>query len=202
MNSKTNSKKGQALVEFAIVLPVYILFLACFLQVSLLVHAKFLVNYASFCAARAAVVSRADQGRMEQAALIALSPLYGNTQSETGIVQALAKANIDKGMGFVSVSILNNPSPVNRYNQVQSVMQLTQDEKVLKVKVTCKYKLVVPLANWMIFNLAMTVNSLTRKSTLDPAFLTSFGSGSGYTPRVPLESTTVMRLTTLTRPSR
>lgn len=48
--------KGQVLVESVIVFPVLIFFLLCIIQIGILFNTYYIVNYASFCAARSAIV--------------------------------------------------------------------------------------------------------------------------------------------------
>lgn len=48
--------KGQALVESVIIIPVLIFFLLCIIQIGILFNTYYIVNYASFCGARSAVV--------------------------------------------------------------------------------------------------------------------------------------------------
>lgn len=51
------AQSGASVIEFALLLPFLLTLLLLILQVSLIVQAKFVVNYAAFCAARAAVVT-------------------------------------------------------------------------------------------------------------------------------------------------
>lgn len=51
------AESGASVVEFALVLPLLLIILLLVLQIALLVQAKFVVNYAAFCAARSAVVT-------------------------------------------------------------------------------------------------------------------------------------------------
>ncbi|MFH1825122.1 MAG: TadE family protein [Candidatus Firestonebacteria bacterium] len=48
--------KGQVLVESVLVFPVLIFFLLCIIQIGILFNTYYIVNYASFCAARSAIV--------------------------------------------------------------------------------------------------------------------------------------------------
>lgn len=56
--STTNAddESGSSAVEFVLVLPALAVLLLMILQIALLVQAKFVVNYAAFCAARSAIV--------------------------------------------------------------------------------------------------------------------------------------------------
>ena len=51
-----NGESGASAVEFVLVLPALAVMLLMILQIALVVQAKFVVNYAAFCAARSAIV--------------------------------------------------------------------------------------------------------------------------------------------------
>jgi len=55
-NRFTGVKRGQVLVEFALVIPIFFLLFLCIVQTALLFNAQYTAEYASFCGARAAVV--------------------------------------------------------------------------------------------------------------------------------------------------
>ncbi|HEY3448295.1 MAG TPA: TadE/TadG family type IV pilus assembly protein [Myxococcales bacterium] len=67
-------EKGQAAVETALTLPMFLFTFLGILQISLAYHARLLTEYAAFKAARAGSVYRADCTRMKKAALMALVP--------------------------------------------------------------------------------------------------------------------------------
>src|SRR5262245_61100301 len=52
-----NDESGASAVEMTLLLPLLLALLLTILQVALLVQAKFVVNYAAFCAARSAIVA-------------------------------------------------------------------------------------------------------------------------------------------------
>ena len=52
----TDQQSGSAAVEFVMILPALAVLLLMILQIALIVQAKFVVNYAAFCAARSAIV--------------------------------------------------------------------------------------------------------------------------------------------------
>jgi hypothetical protein len=57
----TDGENGASAVEFVLVLPALAVLLLMILQIALIVQAKFLVNYAAFCAARSAIVVIPDE---------------------------------------------------------------------------------------------------------------------------------------------
>ncbi|MEI6845976.1 MAG: TadE/TadG family type IV pilus assembly protein [Candidatus Firestonebacteria bacterium] len=56
MNRFTRAKPGQVLIEFVLVLPLFLLVFICLVQTAVLFNAQYTATYASFCGARAAVV--------------------------------------------------------------------------------------------------------------------------------------------------
>jgi hypothetical protein len=69
--AQASGQSGQAMVEFVIVFPVLMLFFLVILQTTMLLNARQLVHYASFYAARAAIVGASAQ----TAAEVACAPL-------------------------------------------------------------------------------------------------------------------------------
>lgn len=61
--------RGNAVVESAIVLPIWILLFLCTLQLALLGRARLLTEYAAFRAARAGILWNGDPARMQRAAI-------------------------------------------------------------------------------------------------------------------------------------
>jgi len=70
------ARRGQAMVETAIVVPIMMFLILGVLQLAMIQHAKIMTEYAAFCAARAGIVWNADRWMMENAAIIALLPTY------------------------------------------------------------------------------------------------------------------------------
>lgn len=67
-------ESGQAVVEAAIVLPLFIAAILGILQLALLQQARLLTEYAAFQAARAGVVWQGDPRKMKDAAIFSLAP--------------------------------------------------------------------------------------------------------------------------------
>jgi len=67
-------ESGQAVVEAAIVLPLFIAILLGILQLTLIHQARLLTEYAAFQAARAGVVWQGDPRKMKDAAIFVLAP--------------------------------------------------------------------------------------------------------------------------------
>ncbi len=78
--------RGVAALETAIALPVLIALALGLVQLTLLAHAKLMVEYAAFSAARAGIVWNGNNERMRDAALLALLPMHGRTDDLPNLV--------------------------------------------------------------------------------------------------------------------
>ncbi len=191
--------KGQVLVEFAITIPIFLVALFCFIQLVLLIHTKFMLQYAAFCAARAGIVCKANTQSMREAAAIALSPLYakGGGPGLAKVGTGMATAMADFGRGFLSLNVLP-PGQVGRLNAVRSVDELNPNEKQLKVELTYLYPLEIPIANKLFFKFFNLGINLGNYTTLSSGYFNEnvfvFGN-----PRVALKAEYSLRITTLER---
>jgi len=86
------SEQGQALVEAAFILPAMIFLLLLTIQLTQLQQARIMVEYAAFSAARTGIVHNGDNGNsngfdgpMHDAAVLAVLPTFGRTDSFTHI---------------------------------------------------------------------------------------------------------------------
>lgn len=108
--------RGNAVVEAAIVLPLWILLLLCTVQLALLGRARLLAEYAAYRAARAGILGNGDPERMQRAAIHALrstacpsrfpaaSPLC-TAYALDGGTSALAALSSDAHLGFPGVHV-------------------------------------------------------------------------------------------------
>ncbi len=87
--TKDRHAGGQTLVEFTIALPVLIWLALAIIQMALLAHARATVEYAAFCAARAAVVHGDQPDRSRRAASIACMSLATTPPRGTDPLQEL-----------------------------------------------------------------------------------------------------------------
>jgi hypothetical protein len=182
-------------------MPVFMLFLLCFIQLVMVMHAKFLADYAVFCAARAGVVHRGDPDYMKQAAAVALAPLYRRTTdyASLGAGYTLALADIgDEGDLLRNARLyLQDSSKISRYNSVSSYGELSQDERVLHVTLEYDYPMDIPLANKILYELMSGV--LGGGTTVSGGWM--YAGTAPAKPEVPIVSVCSMRVTTLTTPS-
>jgi len=87
-------ESGQAAVESALVLPLMTFMCLGIIQLTMMQHAKIMTEYAAYSAARTGIVWNGSNERMKDAAIIALLPTMGRTDSlfELGKTWAIAQA--------------------------------------------------------------------------------------------------------------
>jgi hypothetical protein len=88
--------RGVAALETAIALPVFIALALGLVQLTLLAHAKLMVEYAAFFAARAGIVWNGNNERMRDAALFALLPMHGRTDDLANLVATLTDQRVQE----------------------------------------------------------------------------------------------------------
>ena len=76
---RLRGQRGQAVVEYAIVFPIQLMFTLAIVQVAHIFVAKHVASYAAFCGARAALVAKSDEMESDakDAAVIVLSGVAG-----------------------------------------------------------------------------------------------------------------------------
>jgi TadE-like protein len=87
------SQSGQAAVEAALILPLMVFFTLGLVQLTMIQHARLMTDYAAFQAARTGVVWNGNNERMHDAAIMALLPTLGRTDTllEAGKTWAFAQ---------------------------------------------------------------------------------------------------------------
>lgn len=88
--------RGQAMIEFIIVIPVLILLIFGAIQIGLIYSAKTTLNYATFQAARLAAVNNATYTSLRRGLIRGIAPLYTSNASLT-TVRTDIDAGIDSG---------------------------------------------------------------------------------------------------------
>lgn len=83
---------GQAAIETALVMPLWLLIVTGAIQVALVQQARLLTEYAAYSAARAGIVWGGNNERMRDAALLVLVPLFGGASTMEGLGQTYARA--------------------------------------------------------------------------------------------------------------
>jgi TadE-like protein len=77
----SNKQSGQAAVESALVLPLMVFLGLGIIQLTMMQQAKLMTEYAAYCAARAGIVWNGNNERMHDAAITALLPTLGRTDT-------------------------------------------------------------------------------------------------------------------------
>ncbi len=177
-------QSGQAVVETAIVMPLFTFVLLGILQIGLMHQARLMTRYAAFKAARAGSIGSAKMERMEIAALAALLPLVSHsagqgkelsyhTASASDYVSSFMQVRNNQmpgqSMKFVEVKICSpNKSMLRNAGGSDSNDEISFDAKDtvtdqdwngfdrtrLSIQVTFNYRMVVPFANMLIWHMA------------------------------------------------
>lgn len=178
MTRTKDSESGQAVVEAAIVLPAMIFLLLCTLQLTQLQQARIMAEYAAFAAARAGIVMNANNGLsnggsdgpMHKAAVLAVLPTVGRTDSFSAIAKTLARFEVQDlalrpfGLGQVRVYLWSpDVAAFDTYGQHLNGRELDFDDvrpevlphTLLSLQVRYLYELKVPFANRLVQTLWM-----------------------------------------------
>lgn len=178
---RKRSQLGQAMVETVIVLPVFIFFLLGMIQMTMMHQARLMLEYAAFNAARVGSVWNADPFKMRQAALLSLIstrpswPVIGGVgkiedygdlilaagklTAANAINSALGEADLSSGLlSLVKVDVLS-PTQADFGSDQEEIDFDQGGDKFevrrlgqLTIRVTYFYSLVIPFANWVIWN--------------------------------------------------
>lgn len=161
------SETGAALAETAITIMTFLIIILGLIQISLVINAKLLVNYAAYCAARAGIVHNGEQARMENAAALALSPLFTGSPSFAGVAQGYGRAQLEliKGnLPFMGMRVeILSPGPerfredykkrffpeLQRYGETPKDPKFL-DDNLLVVRVIYFYPLRIPVINTLL----------------------------------------------------
>lgn len=190
---------GAALAETAITIMTFLIIILGIIQISLVLNAKLLVNYAAYCAARAGIVHNGEQAQMENAAALALSPLFipPGGANLAGVAQGYGRAQLEllKGnLPFMGMRVeILSPGPERFredykkrfFPELQRYGETTTDEKflddnLLVVQVTYYYPLRIPLINNLLspFLHNVKLTSVHRMRMQSDAFTKRNGSTS------------------------
>jgi len=212
---KQNS--GQSMVEFIIVTPVILLLLFGGLQFAFLYHAKTLLNYAAFEAARTGAVSNARMSEMENAFARSMAAIHTHNPTSDDVMCAREIVYKEIESGFVRIKIVN-PDPDSNiftelddgsvsgdlvipnnnlmYRKQASTSGLTiQDANLLKIRVSYCYPLYVPYINRVLgIMLTNTESASCPGCTGSFTGTGSFERGCLDNQRFPLHSQAIVRM--------
>jgi hypothetical protein len=171
-------EEGQAVVEAAILLPAMIFLMLLTIQLTMLQQARLMADYAAYCAARTGIVQNGNNGTstagtdgpMHAAAVLAILPTYGRTDSFANIATAQARFAADdlalKALGLTQVRVfVLNPTRADfaswgghlngREIDFDDVRPGATDATLLSLQVRYLYELRVPFANRLIQSIWM-----------------------------------------------
>ncbi len=212
-----NQNTGQSMVEFIIVTPVVLLLLFGGLQFAFLYHAKTLLNYAAFEAARTGAVSNARMSEMENAFARSMAAIHTHNPTSDDVMCAREVVYKEIKSGFVKIQVLN-PDPESNifdelddgsvsgdlvipnnnlmYREQYSTTGLTiQDANLLKIRVSYCYPLYVPYINRVLGIMLTNVESESCPGCSGSFTSTgSFERGCLENQRFPLHSQAIVRM--------
>jgi hypothetical protein len=171
---------GQAAIESAITLPLFVFLILGILQLGLMHQARLMTKYAAYKAVRAGSLHHASMQKMERAALAVLLPMVSRNNGGGEFIQSTSAAQdfsskwnwaqvltnkMDEAdLPYVQVTICGpfqknfpgNPREVNfdaPAFATSSDWEQGQRTK-LRIQVTFNYRMPIPFANWVIWSAA------------------------------------------------
>lgn len=183
VRAASRRQSGQAVVETAIVMPLFTFILLGILQIMLMHQARLMTRYAAYKAARAGSIGSGNHKRMTNAALSVLIPLISKgangadhatgsvfhvssgTDVGTAYEQLRNNSNSDaSGIPYVEVMIcspnkklLQNAGDDLDFDGKDTITDQNWegfDKTRLAIQVTFNYRMVIPFANMLIWHMA------------------------------------------------
>lgn len=198
MSQKLHREHGATMTAFIIVMPFFIIMILAMVELGLMYQAKQVLDMASLAAARTGAINHARVTPMKDAAAIALAPLTTHKPTKTDLGMAMLKSEAWARLGgAVQIEVLNPsaksfsahglvengirqiPNDNLGYrnpNRMGGADQNIQDANILKIKVTYKYKLQMPLMEYIfipIMSKNVTQDLFGKKSLFPPIELPS-----------------------------
>lgn len=172
--ARRRPQRGQSLVEAIVVIPVFGVFLLGIFQAVLFYRAKAVVDYAALQAARRGATHFAQKKAMYKGLTAGLMPLYAHKPTNAGALKAYGKAWLDIYVGQAAQIQIISPTKAmfdawkeTQYDGVEAIPNdslpfrgsevkagvTVQDANLLKIRVTYKYPLIVPVIDRIIGDL-------------------------------------------------
>ncbi len=195
LRQRRKQQSGQSMVEYLIILPSLLLLTLGAIQFALLYQIKSQVNYATFAAARQGALKNGNSTSIKDAFGAGLTPLFTNKPDFTGMLRGRAVGAIEAFNPMVtfiervsppdsvkddfgetdptdsSKKIVPNDNLQYRSTGAGSNSSLNiQDANILKIRVTYCAKLIVPVANVVIYSL---VNGIQGTKNLAGEFFST-----------------------------
>jgi hypothetical protein len=230
MQSKTaRYQGGQALAEYIYVFPILALLILGAIQFGFIYQTKATLNYATFVATRQGALHNGSMTSIVEGLTAGLMPLFAHSSASSGkrdlnlLKEAwlLADKQVqDPKLTFISIvnptstalssyqAVSEDGSSIPNDNLMYRPTSVTgsagmsiQDANLLKVRVTYCYKMVVPILNKLIYNLAIDPPGTADKIEVASDLIGSKGGGStskrcasSTEYRIPITSEAVVRM--------
>ncbi|MET3009552.1 TadE/TadG family type IV pilus assembly protein [Stenotrophomonas koreensis] len=165
-------QRGQSMVEFCIVVPLFLFLLLLILQMVLIYRAKSTLDYATFQAARTGAVNGADPDAMRNRLALGLVPLWTHSPDLGGVAAARAKTQGELLLGHATLEVISPTKQMwNQFRERQYDGRLAlpndtlqyrnrainaqtnvhiQDANVLRIKAQYDFPLIVPFVDRVI----------------------------------------------------
>ena len=191
-----SSKNGVAMLEFAMVFPIYLMALLCFLQLVLIMHARFMLHYAAFLAARAGIVYNARMEDMEWAACAAIAPHFARIQNgKNAFNSGMSKAQTELSNGDFSVEIIEPANAQSTmFNGNTIATSFAAQNRNLRVRVNWNYPMYIPVANSLFSGWVNNV-PMPDYPGFQPGEFLGGGANPGNDPRMPIFAEYYLRMT-------
>jgi hypothetical protein len=167
MRRRRHNRRGQALVETAIVLPLAVFLVLGLIQLFLAIEARAVAQYAAARATRAGSLNYANCGAMLDTAVAAVLPTFTATSNATTFVNAFTS---HKNGSFLANDFNSNSAAsvnesivwIDRVNPLAGQIPGNEEEifdmpeaaqwpsQTLRVRMVFWYPLRIPFANWVI----------------------------------------------------
>jgi hypothetical protein len=131
--ARDRASRGQALLESVLVIPLMIVIVLGILQLTQIEQARIMTEFAAFSAARAGIVWNGSNTRMRDAALVALLPTFGRTDSAEALThtwqrQRVADEEFTTLPWGTPLPATINGSPLNGLVRVDTIAPEGSDE--------------------------------------------------------------------------
>lgn len=208
-------QRGQSLVEFCIVVPLFLFLCLLVLQLVLVYRAKSTLDYAALEAARAGAVHGADHDQMRDGLARGLAPLWVSQASTTHVLYVRnVTMQREKRAPYSELKVLS-PTPAmwndfrerqydGRYalpndtlgfrpTRIGSGGANVQDANILRIQVRYQFPLIVPFADRVLIGASRLLNNGPDYRPGDAPFLWAKDPFTGHY-RLPLVSTAEVRM--------
>lgn len=165
-------QRGQSLVETLVVIPVFGVLLLGIFQAVLFYRAKAVVDYAALEAARSGATQFAEMDALRAGLVRGLLPLYSHSPDNAGLAKAYLDAQVDVRAGAADIDVISptraafDDWKVKQFDGTEAIPNdslpfraagtgsrsgmTVQDANLLKIRVTYRYPLIVPLIDHLI----------------------------------------------------